>query len=107
HRGKIDADFGKLAYSGPPLAKLRSLDAKVTTTAMAKQLQAHAVFGPPYGRVWDPEPWQKAKWKVLRSLVPNDWTVLTTAEPGRATKVAADLDASLPAGPSAAPPTVA
>ena len=31
HRGKIDVAFGKLAYSGPPLAKIRSLDAKVTT----------------------------------------------------------------------------
>lgn len=81
HRGKIDADFGKRAYSNAPLAKLHSLDAKVTTSAMAKELTAHALFGPPYGRVWHPEPWQKEKYKILRPVVPNDWTVLTTAPP--------------------------
>jgi hypothetical protein len=98
HRGKIDADFGKRAYSSAPLAKLRSLDAKVTTTALAKELKAHAVQGPPYGRVWQPEPGQKEKYKILRPLVPNDWTVLTPAPPGPAAKaVAVDLGGKLPA----------
>lgn len=91
HRGKIDVDSGKLAYSSPPLAKLRSLDAKVTTSSLAKNLQAHAVFGPPYGRVWDPEPWQKEKYKVLRSLVPNDWSLISPVQPGKPTLLAADL----------------
>ena len=106
HRGKIDADFGKLAYSGPPLAKLHSLDAKVTTSALAKDLQAHALFGPPYGRVWDPEPWQKEKYPDIRPLVPNDWTVLTTAEPGKTDRVAVDLDGKPAPAPSPPPPTV-
>lgn len=91
HRGKIDAEAGKLAYSAAPLAKLRSLDAKVTTSSLAKDLQAHALFGPPYGRVWDPEPWQKEKYKILYSLVPNDWSLITTTQPGKPTLLAADL----------------
>src|SRR5947208_2648052 len=41
HRGKIDAAFGRMAFSDPPLAKLHSLDAKVTTSAMAKELRTH------------------------------------------------------------------
>lgn len=80
-RGKIDAEFGKLAYSTAPLAKLRSLDAKVTTTAMAQKLETHALQGPPYGRVWQPEPWAKEKFQILRPLIPNDWTVLTPTAP--------------------------
>lgn len=107
HRGKIDADFGKLCYSRPPLAKLRSLDAKVTTTAMAKELRAYTLQGPPYGRVWEPEPGQKEKWQILRPLVPNDWAVIDPkATPGKAERLAADLGGrSAPvAGP--APPTV-
>jgi hypothetical protein len=106
HRGKMDADFGRLAYSGPPLAKLHSLDAKVTTSALAKELKAHAIFGPPYGRVWDPAPWQKEKYKIIRPMVPNDWTVLTTAEPGKADRVAADLSGRPSASEPADPPTV-
>jgi Phospholipase B len=105
HRGKIDAGFGKLAYSGPPLALLRSLDAKVTTSALAKGLTTHALFGPPYGRVWEPEPWQRERYKILRPLVPNDWTVLTTAVPGRADRVAADLAEKPDPAPRELPPT--
>jgi hypothetical protein len=107
HRGKIDADFGKLAYSGPPLAKVRSLDAKVTTSALAKELRVYGLFGPPYGRVWEPEPWQKEKYKIIPPLVPNDWTVLTTTEPGRAERVAADLTGKPTTSAPASPPTVA
>jgi hypothetical protein len=107
HRGRIDADFGKTAFSAAPLAKLHSLDAKVTTSALAKGLRTRALFGPPYGRVWEPTPSQKETYKIIRALVPNDWTVLTTSEPGKADKVAADLSGrAAPAAP-APPPTVA
>ncbi len=106
HRGKIDVAFGKLAYSGPPLAKIRSLDAKVTTTALAKDLRSYALCGPPYGRVWEPEPWQKGRYKIIRSLVPNDWTMLIPAAPGRTDHIAADLAGKTPIFTQAQPPTV-
>ena len=105
HQGKIDVGFGKLAYSGPPLAKIRSLDAKITTTDMAKQLRAHALVGPPYGCVWEPEPWQKAKWQVLRPLIPNDWTVIAPNVPGHSSIVADDMPGRTPTSTSSAPPT--
>ena len=105
HRGKIDVNFGKLAYSAPPLAKLQSLDAKVTTSSLAKDMKAWALFGPPYGRVWEPEPWQKDKFKILRPLVPNEWTLLTTAVPGKADLVAADLKAKPARASATEPPT--
>jgi Phospholipase B len=105
HKGKIDVNFGKLAYSGPPLAKLHSLDAKVTNTALAKQLQAHALFGPPYGRVWEPEPWQKAKYKIIPPLVPNEWSLMTTACPSQTKVVCHDLVAHPPQSTEPTPPT--
>ena len=54
YKGKIDADFGKLAFTTPPLAAYHSLDAKFTTTDMAKELKTWALFGPPLGRTWQP-----------------------------------------------------
>ncbi len=105
HRGKIDVAFGKLAYSGPPLAKIRSLDAKVTTTDLAKNLRAHALVGPPYGRVWEPEPWQKAKCQILRPLVPNDWTVIAPKNPATSELVIDDAPGKTPAFTRPWPPT--
>lgn len=105
HRGKIDVAFGKLAYSGPPLAKIRSLDAKVTTSALAKELRSHALCGPPYGRVWEPEPWQKDKYHIIRSLVPNDWTLITPTAPESSNQVAADLSTQPPVVTRGQPPT--
>lgn len=108
HRGRIDAEFGKAAFSAAPLAKLHSLDAKVTTSALAKGLRTHALFGPPYGRVWEPTPAQKEAYKIIRPLVPNDWTVLTTHPPGKADRVAVDLSGRPdPQAPAVPPPTVA
>ena len=52
--GKIDAAAAKAAFGAPPLAGPHSLDAKFTTTALAKDLAAHALYGPPTGRVWEP-----------------------------------------------------
>ena len=54
HKGKIDADFGFEAFTTPPLAASPSLDAKFTTTAMARELKTWALFGPPLGRTWEP-----------------------------------------------------
>src|SRR5258708_34230566 len=47
HKGKINADFGKEAFTTPPLAAYHSLAAKLTTTAIAKDLQSWPFFLPP------------------------------------------------------------
>jgi hypothetical protein len=96
-RGQVDVAFGKFAFSAAPLAKLSSLDAKVTTSDLAKQLKSHALFGPPYGRVWAPKPQERDRYPDVRALVPNDWTVIGPVEPGKADRVAVDL--SGPAAP--------
>lgn len=81
HRGKIDAEFGKLAFRTSPLAGKPSLDAKVTTAALAKELKSHALFGPPTGRLWEVTQREKEKYHDVRSLVPNDWALLTANKP--------------------------
>ena len=89
HRGKIDADFGKKAFALPPLSAHPSLDAKVTTSDLAKRMESHAVFGPPYARVWAPTFEELTTHPGVHSLVPNDWTVLGPDAPAKADQVAA------------------
>lgn len=82
-KGKINADFGFRAFTTPPLAASPSLDAKFTTSAMARDLKTWARFGPPIGRSWEPTEAQK-RTPGIRTLVPNDWTVLTLEAPAPA-----------------------
>jgi hypothetical protein len=81
HKGKIDAGFAKLAFTTPPLAAYHSIDAKFTTTDLAKQLRTHAEFGPPLGRVWEPSPHEARTYPEIRPLVPNPWTILIPDAP--------------------------
>jgi hypothetical protein len=85
HKGKIDANFGKLAFTTPPIAAYHSLDAKFTTTDLAKDLQTWALFGPPLGRSWQPTFEERKRYPEIQPLVSNPWTILHVASPaGRA-----------------------
>jgi Phospholipase B len=109
HKGRITADSGKVAFTTPPICASASLDAKVTTTELAKQLKTLAVFGPPIGGTWQPTDSEKTEYPEVLPLVPNDWTVLHPGapRPGELAKVAdlpekaqsfASLGDRLPAG---------
>jgi hypothetical protein len=76
YKGKMDVEFGKLAFTTPPLAAFSSVDAKFTTTDMARRLESWAVFGPPLGRTWHPRFDERSDFPEVRSLVSNPWTVL-------------------------------
>jgi hypothetical protein len=84
HKGKIDADFGKLAFTTPPLAAYHSVDAKFTTTDLARELKTWALFGPPLGRTWKPTNEERQRFPEIRPLVSNPWTILH-AQPPRST----------------------
>ena len=93
-KGKINADFGFKAFTTPPLSSASSLDAKFTTSAMAKDLKSWALFGPPMGRAWEPSEHER-NIPGIRPLVSNDWTTLTGEAPASAlddAKVAVDLN---------------
>ncbi|MBI1914149.1 MAG: hypothetical protein HYS12_05340 [Planctomycetes bacterium] len=83
YKGKIDAHFGKEAFTTPPVAAYPSLDAKYTTTDMAKELKTVALFGPPLGRSWQPTQEERQNFPDIRPLVGNPWTVLHANAPPR------------------------
>jgi hypothetical protein len=83
YKGKINADFGKIAFTTPPLAGFHSLDAKFTTTDLAKDLKTWALFGPPLGRTWEPSQEERQRYPEVRPMVSNPWTVLHTQPPTR------------------------
>ncbi|MCS6850743.1 MAG: C45 family autoproteolytic acyltransferase/hydrolase [Gemmataceae bacterium] len=91
YRGKIDADFGKRAFTTPPLVAHHSCDAKVTTSDLAKQWKTWALFGPPLGRTWQPTEEERRKFPEIRPLVSNPWTVVQ-AQPPPASRPAAVAD---------------
>jgi len=92
HKGKIDVSFGFEAFTMPPIAAFPSLDAKFTTTDMAKELKSWALFGPPLGQAWTPTDAEKRRWDDISPLVSNDWTVLHgKAPPASPESVAVDL----------------
>jgi Phospholipase B len=91
--GKIDAHFGFLAFTAPPLAAAHSLDAKFTTTAMVRELATWARFGPPLGRTWEPTEAERRRFPDMHPLVPNDWTILRAlAPPGEPAKTTRPID---------------
>jgi len=77
----IDVDFGFLAFTSPPLSASHSLDAKFTTTAMARDLKTWAKFGPPLGHTWEPTDADRRRFTEIRPLVGNDWTILSVDPP--------------------------
>jgi hypothetical protein len=83
HRGKINADFGKEAFTTPPIAAYHSLDAKFTTTDMARDLKTWALFGPPLGRTWQASDEEKQRYPEIRPLVSNPWAILHTQAPAK------------------------
>jgi hypothetical protein len=96
-KGHINADFGKEAFTTAPLAAYHSVDAKFTTTDMAKDLRTWALFGPPLGRSWQPTRDEQEKYPEIRPLVSNPWTVLHGGAPSKATPagpVALDLQSN-------------
>jgi hypothetical protein len=82
-KGRINADFGKEAFTTAPLAAYHSVDAKFTTTDLAKDLKSWALFGPPLGRSWQPTREEQEKYPEVRPLVSNPWAVLHGGAPSR------------------------
>jgi hypothetical protein len=81
YKGKIGVEFAKEAFSDRTLAAPSSLDAKFTTTEMARKMESWALFGPPTGRTWNPSKEDKDRFPEVKPLVSNPWTIITTAAP--------------------------
>jgi hypothetical protein len=82
YKGKIGIDFAKEAFTSKALATPKnSLDAKFTTTELARQLKSYAFFGPPTGQTWNPSKQDKEKYPEIKPLQPQGWTILGTMAP--------------------------
>jgi hypothetical protein len=84
NQGKIDAAAAKKVFAGHPIALPHSLDAKFTTTDLAKNLAAHALYGPPTGKTWEPTGRDRLIHPDIQPLKPHPWTVLTITPPPKA-----------------------
>ncbi|HWG46780.1 MAG TPA: C45 family autoproteolytic acyltransferase/hydrolase [Gemmataceae bacterium] len=116
HKGTMDAAFGKLAFTTPPLAAYHSVDAKFTTTELARDLKTWALFGPPLGRTWEPTFEERQRYADARPLVSNPWAILHAKPPkgGHGNSLIVDLPDPMRGGRSrlsakshVLPPTVA
>jgi hypothetical protein len=105
HKGKIGVEFAKEAFTTPPIASYPSLDAKFTTTDLAKKLRSWALFGPPLGRTWQPAEAERQRYADIKPLVSNPWTILHAAPPPRRKTdgLAVDLPRGVKAVAAAAP----
>src|SRR5207248_6068346 len=83
YKGRIDAEFGKIAFTTPPLAAYHSVDAKFTTTALAKEMKSWALYGPPLGRSWQPTEGEKSRYPEVRPMASNPWTVIHGEAPAK------------------------
>src|SRR3990172_6681490 len=81
HKGKMGVEFAKEAFTTPPICASASVDAKFTTTDLARDLKSWAIFGPPRGKTWLPTDEEKKKYPEVDPLVSNPWTVLHGGAP--------------------------
>ncbi len=81
-KGKIDVDSAKAIFATEELALPHSLDAKFTTTKLAKDLASYALYGPPTGKEWKPNAEDNHNHPGIKPLISHPWTVLTINAPG-------------------------
>jgi len=81
HKGTMDARFGGTAFGTAPIAAYHSIDAKITTTELSRELKSWAMFGPPLGRTWKPTVDELDKYPEIRPLVSNPATLLHVRTP--------------------------
>jgi hypothetical protein len=100
NKGKIDAEFGRMALSTPPLLSSTSADAKVTTTDLNATMSAYAIYGTSGVRAWRPSDHEKSDYPEVRLLPPNPWTQIKLVAPPEPKDDAAAVDLG---GPRADP----
>ena len=83
HKGKIGGEFAKEFSASNVLAGPTALDAKFTTTALAREMKTWVTFGPPTGKTRNPTKDEKKKYPEIKPLVKNDWTLLGATPPAK------------------------
>ena len=73
YRGKIDDQFGFLAFRTAPLVSSMTMDAKVATADMASRMMVWAEFGKPNQTAWVPQEWEKKRYGHNDGLYPSGY----------------------------------
>jgi hypothetical protein len=81
HKGRIGVDFAKEAFTTSPICASASVDAKFTTTELAKGMKSWVIFGPPRGETWLPEDDEKRDYPGIEPLVSEPWAILHGEKP--------------------------
>jgi hypothetical protein len=76
YKGRIDEQFGFLAYHTAPLVSSTAMDAKVVTAGMASRLMVWAAFGKPNQREWAPSSAEKEEYQENDGLYPSGYRML-------------------------------
>ncbi len=90
YKGKIDPDFAQLVLTKPELVSAFAVDAKYTTTDLAKQFKSWGIFELPVGGIWRPSMSEQQDFPKIKPLISNPWVLLST------NKTVKNTDSSVP-----------
>jgi len=76
YKGKIDEQFGFLAFRTAPLVSSTAMDAKIATADMASHMMVWAEFGKPNEREWAPSKAQLAEYPRNDGLYPSGYHMI-------------------------------
>ncbi len=83
YEGRIDADFAFTAMRTAPLVSATTVDAKIASADMAKNLMVWGFFGKPNEREWVPTPKHQQEYPMDEGLYPGGYS-LFSARPSAA-----------------------
>ena len=103
YKGQIDEQFGYLAFRTAPLVAGSTMDAKVITADMAKQMMVWAEIGRPNQREWLPG--GRSTYEKNDGLYPSGYALFNTAAPNHVAEIEqARISAKAEAAPRPARP---
>lgn len=79
YKGKIDEQFGFLAFDTAPLVSATAMDAKVVTADMASRMMVWADFGKPNERERLPSPADREEYSANDGLYTSGYRLISTA----------------------------
>ena len=96
YKGKIDEQFGFMAFHTAPLVSSTAMDAKVVTADMASRMMVWADFGKPNQRERVPSQADKNEYAANDGLYTSGYRLISTAPPPAAARRPnrADVDRS-------------
>ena len=103
YRGQIDEQFGFVAFRTAPLVSSSTMDAKIATADMAKNLMVWAAIGKPNQREWVPAAWEKENYAKNDGLYPSGYRMFA-GEPSESLRTAIQENEKARLAAAAAPP---